>query len=432
MKQSLLFLLLSISILACQKANKQHRIAQISDYEGFFNRDSSESALKLLNEDLEFWEAKLLKSPTNFSYLSKLAGLQSKKFRLDGNVKHIHTSDSIFKIVLERNPFSNAATYQALAANAITKHEFTQAKEYAGLALIEGDQKTASYYLLFDALMELGEYDKAIAVLDKQTHKNSFDYLIRASKLADHEGDLDLAISIMESAFARTKGNPSLFTWAKSNLGDMYGHAGRIEDSYNAYLEVLASDPQHWHSWQGIAWISLANDGNFNEAKKILNFVSQNHNDPQVKLMLADIAELEQDQTSSLDFKKAYYEQVSSPEYLGMYSKYLILLEAEDLKMADMAITRANMEQEKRPTPEMYDLLAWSYYQNGDYEKALKIASLFVEEQTYEPEVLYHLGLIMKMNDLEKKGDFYLKQALESTFELGPLTTQKIKQALKS
>lgn len=430
--KNLIWLFLSFAVLSCQSKVSEQKIADSADYNQFLQEQPSQQSLETLNEEIKFWENKLSSSPKNVTYINKLAGLKSRQFRLDGSIENIHISDSLYKKAIELNPFSNAGLYQALSGNSITKHEFVEAKKYAEMALAEGDKKTSTYYLLFDALMELGEYQRATGILNMQENKSSFDYLVRASKLADHNGDLDQAIALMEQAFERVKADHSLFSWAKSNLGDMYGHAGRIQDSYNAYLEVLNKNPEHWHSLQGIAWINFAHDKNTSEAKRILNKVKAHINDPQINFILAEIAEYENNEALSTELKKAYYAQASSPEYLGMYNKYLILLEAEDLRMPDAALIRATAEQEKRPTPEMYDLLAWSYFQKGDHKKALELATAHIENKTSHPEVLYHLGVIFKMNNFAKKGNTYLKEALESTFELGPLTTAKIEKALKS
>ena len=428
----IIWLFLGFALVSCQSRVSEQKIANTADYDQYLQSKTTQQSVEAINQEINFWENKLTQSAKSVTYMGKLGGLYSKKFRVDGNVAHVYTSDSLYKLAGGRNAFSNAGLYQALSANSITKHEFIEAKAYAEKALIEGDKKLASYYLLFDALMELGEYERATGILNIQENKNAFDYLVRASKLADHNGDLDMAIELMEQGFERVKSDNHLYAWSKSNLGDMYGHAGRIQDSYNAYLEVLNKNPEHWHSMKGIAWIAFAHDKNTSEAKRILEKVKRYDNDPQLTFMLAEIAEYESQDDLAKQLKGQYYAEVSSPEYLGMYNKYLILLEAEDLEMPEAAIQRATAEQVKRPTPEMYDLLAWSYFQKGDNAKALELAKDYIEERTSHPEVLYHLGVIFKKNNFEEKGNTYLKQALESTFELGPLTTEKIKMALKS
>ena len=52
-----------------------------------------------------------------------------------------------------------------------------------------------------------------------------------------------------------------------------------------------------------------------------------------------------------------------------------------------------------------------------------------LENKTVEPEALYHLGMMYASVD-QKKSKAYLKEALKSSFELGPIVTEKIEAAL--
>jgi tetratricopeptide (TPR) repeat protein len=114
-----------------------------------------------------------------------------------------------------------------------------------------------------------------------------------------------------------------------------------------------------------------------------------------------------------------------------MYNKYLALLEAEELKNAKRAIAIANNEILNRPTPQSYDLLAWAYYQDGKPKKALEIAKTQLENKTFEPESLYHLGIIYQANGERTVAKKYLQEALDSRFELGPSISHKIQRRLK-
>ena len=119
-----------------------------------------------------------------------------------------------------------------------------------------------------------------------------------------------------------------------------------------------------------------------------------------------------------------------NPKYLGMYNKYIATLEAEELSNPAKAIEIAELEIRNRPTPQSYDLLAWGYYQQGQIEKAVKVAQHYVEGKTFEPEAIYHLGLIYHNLD-EKKSQKFLGEASESSFELGPAITENIQLHLK-
>lgn len=234
----------------------------------------------------------------------------------------------------------------------------------------------------------------------------------------------------MEQAYDRVQNHPSLSLWAKSNLGDMYGHDGRIKDAYNAYLQVLAKQPTHWHSWQGIAWVNYSNDGNIPEAKRILEFINTHNNNPLTKLLLAEIASYENQNELADTYTNDFYEEVSQTEYQKMYAKYLILLEAETLDLTDKALNRAIKERNARATPEVHDLVAWSHLKMGENQKALEIAQRHVEGKTSEPDVLHHLGMIYRANGNSEKAKAFLQEALEAEYELGPVTINSIKQEL--
>ncbi len=115
-----------------------------------------------------------------------------------------------------------------------------------------------------------------------------------------------------------------------------------------------------------------------------------------------------------------------------MYHKYLATLESEEFENPDAAVAIALEEIANRPTPQSYDLLAWAYYHQKNLPKALSIATRQVEDQTFEPEAFYHLGIIYQANGNNEKASYYLNEALASEFELGPSISKKIKLALQN
>jgi len=60
------------------------------------------------------------------------------------------------------------------------------------------------------------------------------------------------------------------------------------------------------------------------------------------------------------------------------------------------------------------------------------IAQENIENKTFEPDALYHLGMIYKANGMEAEATRYLEEAAQSSFELGPDITRVINEQLKS
>ena len=391
---------------------------------------SGDNSLVECQRGMEFWKARLSKIGDDETSQLKLASLYASRFKLNGKIEDIYASDSLYEKVLKNYPQGHVGIYQALATNSITKHEFRQARNYVESALAIGDNKAASLYMMADVNLELGDYAGAKTVLKSFTNKNSFAYLIREAKVKDHEGKLDTAIFLMEKALDRIKENKSLFTWTTSNLGDMYGHAGRVEEAYQAYLDVLKTDPEYDYALKGIAWIAFSHDHNTSEAKRIINLIAGKRSTPDMHLLLAEIAAFEKNEPEKVFQLKSFESKARDPKYSGMYNKYLATLEAEELSNPAKAIEIAEQEIHNRPTPQSYDLLAWGYYQQGQIEKAVEVAQHYIEGKTFEPEAIYHLGLIYHNLD-EKKSQKFLAEASESSFELGPAISANIQQHLK-
>jgi tetratricopeptide (TPR) repeat protein len=418
-------LLSSATLISC--STKKENVATLKDFE-FAIQASDNDGLKNCNEEILFWRNKELTNPSD-TYLSKIGGAFAKRFAITGVIEDINTSDSLFKQVIKLDP-NRTGAYQALAVNCMTRHEFRQARNYIEKALVIGDNKAASLFTLFDISMELGDIDGAKHILSQFENKNAFAYLIREAKVDDQEGKLDVAIEKMERAYERIKDDPSLFSWTLSNLGDMYGHEGRVDEAYQAYLSVLKKNPAHDFSLKGIAWIALSHDHNTTLAKHITSALLKRKEMPDMHLLLAKIAEQENNLLEKNTQLQLFTQKASEAKYGDMYNKYLALLEAEEFKNPSRTVEIATIEISNRPTPQSYDLLAWGYFQQGHVEKAIEVAQQHVEGKTFEPEATYHLGVIYEKIDEEKSRDF-LKKALQSSFELGPSIAATIQKILE-
>jgi tetratricopeptide (TPR) repeat protein len=223
--------------------------------------------------------------------------------------------------------------------------------------------------------------------------------------------------------------NISLYCWALSNLGDMYSHAGRIKEAYSAYLQVLKKDPSYQYVLKGIAWIAYAHDRNTKEAKRLINFILSGTNAPDLLLRLGEIEAYEGNEEEQKKFVTQFLSTVANPEYGDMYNKYLIEVYTER-KNFDEAERIAQKEITNRPTPETFSWLAWVYFKKGDLEKAHTIYNNYVKARDFEPVSLYRGAYILKAVGRNNEAKKLFEESLESSFELGPVTTKIIKEGL--
>jgi tetratricopeptide (TPR) repeat protein len=232
-----------------------------------------------------------------------------------------------------------------------------------------------------------------------------------------------------EKALASKK--DALILWASSNLGDMYGHANRFREAYRCYLDVLQMEPDYLYALKGIAWLAFSHDKNTVDAKRILKYLSAVHPVPDYDIMLAEIAAYEKNNETKQELQNRFILKVSGTLYGDMYNKYVYGLMVEEWKDYDKALQIAEKEVTNRPTSQSYDLLAWAYFNMGNKDDALRIAKTYVENRTYEPDALYHLGRIYAETGNAKKARQYLALANESRFELGPDLAVRIGNELK-
>lgn len=430
MKSFAIILIAFIALTGCQDETNGP-IAQSSDYDRFLDI-SLQKEIVALEEEVHFWTNKISYSAKGFTYYQKLGSCFMSLFEKTGQISYLHRADSAFiKAAASTNGAYRANNLLSLSSISIKKHDFEAAAHYAVEAKSIANEKLGSLLMQFDAEMELGNYQMARSILDRNKQKSNFDYLVRLSKFKDHEGNLDSAIVYMEQAERLVeKESSGRKIWAKANLGDMYGHAGRISDAYKKYIEVLSLDSTYAYALKGIAWITYSADNNPDEALRILERLYARTNLPDLLLDMAEVHEYKGNSELSHELTTRFINEVSNDKYLQMYSKYLIEIYLERGAI-DQAQILALQEVANRPTPATYDWLALVYLHKGDIAKALEIYQEYVEGQSEEPEILLHMGIAYHEAG-DSKGISLLNTCLEAAFELGPVSEKKIRKILKS
>ena len=417
----------TLFIFGCEKKSEQ--ITTTEDYNKYLNIKDNKS-VTFANNEIDFWQKKYDAAPNQPSYLGQLASNYGVLFEYTGNIKNLYKSEELLLKANEEYNYSRVSTIRSLARNYISQHRFKEALVLANKALAIGEGRKETEKLLFDVQMELGNYPEAVKNLNSIKDHQDFDYLIRLAKWNDHKGDLETAITFMEKAkdIAEKYDNKSLKIWSYSNLGDFYGHAGRIEDSYNSYLKTLELDPNYTYALKGIAWIVFSKERNTKEANRIIDAIAANHNTPDFYLLKSQIAQFEGNKQEELKNRNAYFSMMEQNNYGAMYNKYNTLIYADDKNTAQKALDIAKIEVDHRPTADSYDLLAWSYLNVGEPKKALEIAQRHVVGKSFEPKVQYHLAMIYKSNNLAAKIAPIKQELSGSLYELGPNFENKVNQ----
>ncbi len=417
------FMALSGLILSCQKAP----IVDIEEIRPYLSATPHEIKLKEKKEQFDFWNKKLAEQTDNAIYQRKLAALKAQYFKQSGDISALQSSDSLLLQLHERFPH-DVGLLQALTANAISQHAFAAADRYIDKALALGEKRYSSSLMKIDVLLEKGQLFEAQILLKRLGSKSSFDYKIRTVKAQDQAGELDKAVQYMEAALAsaRSSALPTIINWSLSNLGDMYGHQGKIEKAYATYLEALTYNPADLHSLKGIAWIAFSQDKNPKLSEQILKHLQSIQPIPDYDLLLAELATYQNQLDKAKAYEQAFIVKASHPKYGNMYKRVLATLQAPK------ALALATQEIAERPHPLSYDTKAWVLLNKGEKLAALQLTEKQVIGKTEEPIALYHSALIYKENGNEQAAKALLIEAKAASFELGPVISNEIKKQLQT
>jgi len=423
--KKLLLILGIVSLISCQNETEK-TITDKADYDKYLGVENSSYAKSL--EAKDFWSKRLDKDTTGVGELGKLSGAYTGIFETTGDVANLHNVAQLAKRGMQISAHNKDGFARILAHNYISQHRFKEAKEVLDSSYAGVSNKHETELILFDVNMELGNYEEAKKYLEKVKDNKDYHYLIRLAKWSDHRGDLDSAIKYIEQAkgIAESGGADGLKVWAYSNLGDYYGHAGRVDEAYNMYLKTLEIQPDNAYAKKGIAWILYSKENNTAEANRILDSVMKNHKAPDYYLIKSQMAAFNGDTAESETLKNKYISLVENPAYGNMYNAYLITLYADGNK-SEKALAMASKEVENRPTPQAYHLLAYAQLKAGMDKEALKTIQEHVEGKTSEPMALYHTALVYKANGMVEEVEPIKKVLLGAQFEIGPLLTQDVK-----
>ncbi len=422
--KSILCIICICFLFACQ----EKQITDPEEYNTYLQHQDT-SHKNRSKQHLHFWNTRIQQDSIQIIALGKSAQEYTALFETTGTIEFLKKAEIALQKAVANAHIGKDVYLRALAKNLISQHRFKEALHALANAEKFHPNKRATQLMQFDVAMELGNYENAQGYLNKLTDFSDFNYLIRLAKWKDYVGDLDGTIHYMERAksIAEYSNNKALKIWTYTNLADYYGHAGRIKDSYQHYLKSLAIDPGNAYAKKGIAWIAYSHEKNPTEALRILQAIQKRHQSPDYFLLKAEIAEYQNDSIAQQKNIDTYFVAIQNPSYGSMYNTHTAEILLSQKERYDEALEIAQKEVANRPTPQSYDLLAYVYQQKGDYKKALAIAESYVADKTYEPLAQYHLAEIYKANGLHDRVQPIKKELLDASYELGPVTTNAIK-----
>ncbi|MDQ2747704.1 MAG: tetratricopeptide repeat protein [Acidobacteriota bacterium] len=375
-------------------------------------------------KEIRFYENKVKNDAEDYSANNKLAGLYLQKLRETGDVTLLNLAFRAVRASLDSVPdVRNSGGLAALALCEFASHDFTNSRDHA-LRLIELEpSKSYPQSILGDALVELGEYEKAeiaykkITLLDKGSSSGSES---RFARIAQLEGDNAEAQKHFADALKLTLNQSfpprETVAWLRWQLGETAFSIGDYKTAEKDFQDSLTTFPDYHRAVASLGKVRAA-QGDLQGAIEQYEKVTRILPDPNYVAALGDLYELSGRET---DAKRQYelVEQIGRLSELNgaLYNRQLALFYADhDLKPAE-AFQLAAKEYETRKDIYGADALAWTALKAGKNLEAQTAIKDALRLNTQDAKLFYHAGMIARaVGD-----DNAARQFLQKTLALNP------------
>jgi tetratricopeptide (TPR) repeat protein len=253
--RSLKFFLLVIPLLglAAYRLHHQSAAAALIDRSFAPSWSRNEHVISSLEERLHT-------DPNNVKANSILGHAYLQRARESGDPTYYTRADVLFERALKRDPKSVEALL-GKASLLMARHNFREAKDVATTAIQANPDVVATYGVLTDALVELGEVDAAIRTLDTMVRrKPNLSSYSRVSYVREIMGDLTGAIQAMKMAIDSGAPNAENTAWCMVQLGILYLRDGRLNEAEEQFQRALVRFPEYAHAFAGLARVATARE----------------------------------------------------------------------------------------------------------------------------------------------------------------------------
>lgn len=388
---------------------------------------------------IRFLEDRVRRDRDDFVAYNKLAGLYHGRLRATGNLQYLElfaraAQASLAAVPIEVNP----GGLSALALSEFEAHDFAAARDHA-IKLTEIDPaKAYPYLMLGDALLELGDYEKAADAYRQALQKNGgTDTSIetRLGRLAALKGDNAKARKHFTDALNLALDLPvpprEAIAWLRWQLGEMAFAAGDYAAAEKNYRDALTTFPDYYRAVASLGKARAA-QGDLPGAIEQFEKVTRILPDPNYVAALGDLYKL----AGREEDAKRQYELVEQIGHLSelngsLYNRQLALFYADhDLKPED-AYTLAAKEYEARRDIYGADALAWTALKANKIPEAQAAIKDALRLNTQDAKLFYHAGMIARAGGDGDSARDYLQRALALNPQFDPLQAAIARKTLE-
>jgi tetratricopeptide (TPR) repeat protein len=341
-----------------------------------------------------------------------LAAAYTQKAREDGDFSLNAKAEEALARAEQAEP-GGYDTLKLRARLLLTYHRFAEALEAARRAQGRNPRDHDNYGAMTDALVELGDYDGAVAaaqaMVDLRPDTSSYS---RVSYLRELHGDTKGAVEAMRMAVeAASPKDPEGVAWCRVHLGDSLVRDGRAAEAEREYDHALYIFPDYHVALAAKARARFA-AGDAEAAAQFYRRAIERVPLPDYAAALGDLyTKLGRDEDARRQYELVEFVERGGAQE-GTYTRQLAMFWADHDTRLDEALDVARRERAARRDIYTADLLAWCLYKKGQYAEAKAAMDEALRLGTRDPKLLFHAGVIADASGDRAGGAKYLWQAL--------------------
>ncbi len=390
-----------------------------------------------IEADIHFYSDRVQRDPGDFNAQNRLANAYLQRLRETNNAEDLAGATRAARISLATVPAVRNLSGLIVQAQALQfAHEFRNARDLAQRLVQLISNKPLSYEIFSDALLELGEYDKAADAVHNMERFGgiSVDSETRQARLAFLRGKAALAQRRYTNALSiALQLNPpprQPVAWCHWQMGEVAFSTGDYAGAQQHYRGALTVFPDYYRALAGMAKV-LAARGETAEAIDYYRRAIERFPDPAFAAALGDLYHLqgrENEAASQYQIVRAIarLNQVNGQ----LYNRQLALFDADHDSETQEGYLNAAREYAVRKDLYGADALAWTALKAGKVAQAQEASKQALRLGTQDAILYYHAGMLARAAGDTAKSHAYLSHALELNPRFDPLQAPLARRAL--
>jgi tetratricopeptide (TPR) repeat protein len=346
------------------------------------------------DERIKAYERLLGASPDDLQLEAGLISAYLQKLRESADYTYLDRASKLVNNMLDKDG-GNFTALRFENEIDLQRHEFRTVAERAEDMAKYAPSDAGNWGNLGDALMELGEYERAGQAYTRMfaLRPNLASYN-RLSYFRFVTGDAQGAITLMRDAVEAGDALPENTAWCWAELGDMYFKTGKLDDAAAAYQSALSLFPALHRASAGM--------GKVEAARGHIGAAIRNYERAQSIVPLVEYAGALEDLYTAANLADKAREQrelIETIEKLGRANREktnrnLALTLADHNRDLDVALELMQAEIPTRGDVYTWDVFSWVLFKSGRLGEAREASVKAVRLGTPEPTFRYHASQI--------------------------------------